>query len=146
MNYPCNQLDHTCWCNANQIWVYLASLESDGLLPCTKRCLNMWSGHAPLKLKSESNKDKSNYFEWLCMRVPFSCFLRGFYRTDDTIVIALTMHSCISCDDDFHQSRNQNLARESTPSSLCGLGNHTKQEPPTGVFCGLSSKSLRPCS
>ena len=104
-------LSQHCWCSVNQIWVRLASLESDELLPYTKGCPNRWSRHDPSKLKSESNKDGSNYFEWLCIRVLFSCFLRDFYRADDTIVIALMVHSCIFWDDDCHQDGNQALAR-----------------------------------
>ena len=115
-----------CWCNANWIWVRLASLELDKLLSCTKGCPDRWFGHASSKLKSESNKNESNYFEWLCTRVPFSCFSRGFYRVNDTIVIVLIMHSYFSYDDDCHQDGNQALTRESTSSSLHGLGNHTK--------------------
>ena len=37
-----------------------ASLESDGLPLCTKRCLDKWFEHAFPKLKS--NEDNSNYF------------------------------------------------------------------------------------
>ena len=79
----------TCWCSANQIRVRLASLESNKLLSCIKRSPDRWSRHILPKLKLESNKDKSNYFEWLCTHIPFSCFSRGFYRANGTIIIML---------------------------------------------------------
>ena len=124
-----------CWYSANRIWVCLASLESDRLL-YTKGCLNRWFEHDPPKLKSKSNKDKSDYFDWLCTHVPFSYFLKGFYKANDIIIIALIVHSCISSDDDCYQDINQTLARESMSSSLRGLGNHTKQEPLIGAISG----------
>ena len=67
-----------------------ASLELDKLLSYTKECPDGWSKHAPLKLKS--NEDNSNYFcgrEWEC--VPCSCFLRGLYRVDGTVIVFLVM-------------------------------------------------------
>ena len=60
--YSCN-----FWCCVNWIQVRLPSLESDELLLYTKGCSDGWSGHAPLKLKSESSKSESNCFEWHCV-------------------------------------------------------------------------------
>ena len=88
------------WCCVNQIQVCLASLELVILLSRTKRCLDRWSEHVPPKLKLESSKSESNCFEWLYVCIPFSCFSRDFYRTYGVIVIALIVHSCISCIDD----------------------------------------------
>ena len=71
----------------------------------------------------------------------------GFYIADGTIAINLIVLSCFFfCDDDCHQGGNQALARESIPSSLHGLGNHTKQNPLIGAISWLSSKSLELCS
>ena len=67
--------------------------------------------------------------------VHFSCFLRGFYGVDDTVAIALILHSCLFCDDDCYHDGNQALVRESTPPSLHGSGNHTKQKLLAGVIC-----------
>lgn len=36
----------------------------------------------------------------ICARVACLCFLRGLYRTDDTITVVLTMQSSISCNND----------------------------------------------
>ena len=75
-------------------------LELNGLLSYIKGCLNGWSEHTPLKLKS--NKSNSNYFvgknRHICVCVPCSCFLKGLYRVVDTVV--LTMHSYSFCNDD----------------------------------------------
>ena len=114
--------------------------------PCIKGCPNRWFKYTPLKLKSERNKDGSNSFEWFYTCIPFSYFSRGFYKANDTIVIALTTPSCLFYDGGCHQDRNQALARGSTPSFLRGLGNHTKHNPLTGITNWLSSKSLGPCS
>lgn len=100
-----------CWCSDNWISIHLASLKSDILLPLHRRMFGQVIWDTPLKLKSKSNKDESNYFEWLCTHVPFSCFLSGFYRAYDTIVIAVIVRSCLSCDDHYHQSGNQALTR-----------------------------------
>ena len=130
------------WCSANQIRVRLASLELDGLLSYTKGCTGRWFGHTSSKLKLASNKDVSNYFEWLYTLVAFSCFSRGYYRANGIIAIALMLHSYLFCGNDCHQCRNQTLARESTPSSLRGLGNRTKQNPLTGAICGCRARVL----
>ena len=79
--------------------VLLASLESDELFPYIEGCPDRWSKYAPSKLKS--NEDNYNYFcgrEWAC--VPCLYFLRGLYRADDIVIIALVMHSNLSCNDD----------------------------------------------
>lgn len=102
---------HQRWCRANWIQVLLASLESDKLLLHTKGYPDKWSGHASLKIKSESSKSESNFFEWLCACVPFSYFWRGFYRTYGAIIIALIVHSCISCIDDCHHGEYNALIR-----------------------------------
>ena len=112
------------------------------LLSCTKGCSDRQFGQAPLKLKLENNKDRYNSFKWLYTHIPFSCFSWGFYKAYDTCTIALMVNSCLFCDDDCHKGENQALVRGSTPSSLLGLGNHTKQNPLTGVICWLLSKSL----
>ena len=65
----------------------------------------------------------------------FFMLLLGFYKADGTFTLVLMVHSCLFCDDDCHQGGNQALARGSTPSSLHGLGNHTKQNPLTSVIC-----------
>ena len=90
----------------------------------------------PLRsLSQKSIRTIQTVFEWLRMRVPFSCFLWGFYRADDPIVITLIVHSCLSCNDDCYQGGLQALIRQSMPSSQRGLGNHTKQELLTGTIC-----------
>ena len=105
------------------------------LLPYTKGCLDRWSGRTPPKLQLENNKNGFNYFRWLSTCVPVSCFSMGFYRANDTIAKMLIMHSCFFCDDDCHQGRNQVLTRQSTPSFLRELSNHTNQNPLIGVIC-----------
>ena len=117
---------HQCWCRANWIQVCLALLESDKLLFHTKGYPNKWSGHASPKIKSESSKSESNFFEWLCARVPFSYFWRGFYRTYGAIITTLIVHSCISCTDDHHHGEYNALIRQSTSSSQRELGNHLR--------------------
>ena len=61
--------------------VHLAVVEPDGLLCCTKGCLDRWSEHALPKLKS--NNSSSNYSmgesEHLCARTLFMLF-GGFIK------------------------------------------------------------------
>ena len=59
---------------------------------------------------------------------PFHASHEGFYIADGTIAINLMVLLCFFCDDDCHQGGNKALARESMPSPLHGLGNHTKQK------------------
>ena len=111
VHFSHSKFSEHCWCSDNWILIHLASLKSDILLPLHRRMFGQVIWDTPLKLKSKSNKDESNYFEWLCTHVPFSCFLSGFYRAYDTIVIAVIVRSCLSCDDHYHQSGNQALTR-----------------------------------
>ena len=37
----------------------------------------------------------------ICARVLCSCLLRDLYRVDSTATVVLTMHSNLSCNDDY---------------------------------------------
>ena len=37
----------------------------------------------------------------VCACLPCLCLLRGLYRAYDTVTIVLTIHSSLSCDDDY---------------------------------------------
>ena len=79
-----SSLIHTCW------GVRPTLLESDGLLSYTERCLDGWSKHTPLNLKS--NEDNFNYFMGENERV-------YLIRASWGIYIEL-ITSSLSCNDD----------------------------------------------
>ena len=73
------------------MYVHLASVDLDGLLFCTKGCLNKWFDHTPSKLKSKFSESESNFLnDYVC--VLFSFFWRDFYITYDTIIAVLIVY------------------------------------------------------
>lgn len=129
------------WANCSQ--VRPISLDLDGFFPCTEGCpgMSLWN------LSQKSLKIVLTIFyrrEWVY--VPYSCFLRGLYRIDGTVIIALIMHSSLSCNDDCPYGRNRTLIGQSMLSLLHGLDNHIKKGLLTCVIYWLSCQNLRLCN